>query len=135
MQFRHYSSDKEIYMMTASILAIGLDPTLTRELTQTQPEKVIVTDCCDEAINVLRLWDVTTILIDANASETAETVETDVDKLLSVTPVTTQIILITPATNVLDNRNYAGLGVTTLTNPVSTADLAPYIDQTLSQTP
>ncbi len=109
--------------MTATILAIGLDPTLVNELTQVRPEKVITTECCDEAINVLRLWDVMTIVINARDSDE---VKTDVDKLLSATPVTTRIVLISPDSTSQDDQNYSGMGVTTLTSPVSSADLEPF---------
>ena len=109
--------------MSSNILAIGLDTGLTDQLNNAHPSQVITTECCDEAINVLRLWDINTIVMDSHASDDARE---DVEKLLSVTPMTTKIVLITPATDITSNEEFSNLGVTTLTGPVSEAELEPY---------
>ena len=110
--------------MASNILAIGLNSGLIDQLNNTHPSKVIITECCDEAINVLRLWDIITIVMDSYASDD---VREDVEKLLSVTPMTTKIVLITPATDITANQEFSNLGVTTLTGPISEVDLEPYL--------
>ena len=109
--------------MSSNILAIGLNTRLIDELNNAHPSQVIATECCDEAINVLRLWDIITIVMDSHASDD---VKEDVEKLLSVTPMTTKIVLITSATDITANEEYSNLGVTTLTGPVSEAELECY---------
>lgn len=110
--------------MTANILGIGLDNSIINEISAIRPSQLINTDSCIEAINVLRLWDIATIVIDAKVTET---LQTDIEKLLSATPVTTQIVLITPTTSIDDNQNFSGLGIKTITAPVSAIDLEPFL--------
>jgi hypothetical protein len=110
--------------MTASILAIGLDSSIIDGISANRPSQLISTDSCIEAINVLKLWDIATIVIDAQETET---LQSDIEQLLSATPVTTQIVLITPVTNINDNQIFSGLGVKTITAPVSADDLEPFL--------
>ena len=110
--------------MTASILAIGLNSTIIDGISANRPSQLISTDSCIEASNVLKLWDIATIVIDAQMTET---LQSDIEQLLSATPVTTQIVLITPVTNINDNQIFSGLGVKTITAPVSADDLEPFL--------
>ncbi len=111
--------------MTTTILAIGLNTSLIKELNAVEPKEFFNTNCCSEAIDLLQSQEVTTILFDSNASRT---VETDLHQLLSATPVTTLIVLITPTTNISDNQTFSDLGITTLTAPISGTDLEPYFN-------
>jgi hypothetical protein len=109
--------------MSSNILAIGLNTILTDQLNIAHPTQVTITESCDEAINVLRLWDINTIVIDSGASLD---VKLDIEKLLSVTPITTKIVLITPATDITANKEFSSLGITTITGPISETELEPY---------
>lgn len=109
--------------MTTTILAIGLNTSLINELNE--PKKIFTTHCCSEAIDILQLQEVTTIVFDSNVSNN---VDRDIHRLLSATPITTRIVLITPTTNISDNESFSDLGITTLTAPVSGMDLEPYFN-------
>jgi len=109
--------------MSSNILAIGLNMNLTDQLNIAHPSRVTITESCDEAINVLRLWDISTIVMDSGASVN---VKQDIEKLLSATPITTKIVLITPITDVTANKEYSSLGITTITGPISEDELEPY---------
>ncbi len=111
--------------MTTTILAIGLNTSLFDKLNAVKPIEIVNTNCCSEAIDVLLLQEVTTIVFDSNASSN---IEADLHKLLSATPITTHIVLITPTTNINDNQSLSDLGITTLTAPVSGTDLEPYLN-------
>ena len=111
--------------MITTILAIGLNTSLTDELNADDSIEICNTNCCREAIDVLQLQEVTTIVLDSNASSS---VETDLLGLLSATPVTTRIVLITSTTNIDDNQCFSDLGIATLTAPVSGLDLEPYFN-------
>ena len=111
--------------MTTTILAIGLNTSLIDELNAVEPIVIFNAICCSEAIDVLQLQEVTTIVFDSNA---AGSIEKDLHKLLSATPVTTRIVLIMPTTNINDNQSFSDLGITTLTAPVSGTDLEPYLN-------
>ncbi|MCH7744318.1 MAG: hypothetical protein IIB71_16875 [Proteobacteria bacterium] len=111
--------------MIRTILAIGLNKSLIDELDAVETMEIYNTNSCSEAIDVLHLQEVTTIVFDSNASNC---VETDLHSLLSATPVTTRIVLITPTTNISDNLSFSNLGITTLTAPVSGSDLEPYFN-------
>ena len=117
--------------MTVTILTIGLNTPLIDQLNVAHPSQVVTTESCDEAINVLRLWDILTIVMDSQASTD---VKADVDKLLSATPITTRIILISESTDFMANEDFSGLGVTTLTSPVSSSELEPYFQQISAST-
>jgi len=114
-----------IIKMTTTLLTIGLNTSLIDELNAIEPIEISNTNFCSEAIDVLQLQEVTMIVFDSNASRN---VKTDLDKLLSATPVTTRIVLITPTTNISDNQSFSDLGITTLTAPVSGSDLEPYFN-------
>jgi len=114
----------DYFTMTASILGIGLDSSIIDGISAKRPSQLINTDSCIEAINVLKLWDIATIVMN---SQVTETLQVDIEKLLSATPVTTQIVLITPTTNISDNQNFSGLGIKTITAPVSADDLEPFL--------
>jgi hypothetical protein len=120
----HFIKQLDYFTMTASILAIGLDSSIIDGISANRPSQLISTDSCIEAINVLKLWDIATIVIDAQETET---LQSDIEQLLSATPVTTQIVLITPVTNLTDNQIFSGLGVKTITAPVSADDLEPFL--------
>jgi hypothetical protein len=120
----HFIKQLDYFTMTASILAIGLDSSIIDGISANRPSQLISTDSCIEAINVLKLWDIATIVIDAQETET---LQSDIEQLLSATPVTTQIVLITPVTNINDNQIFSGLGVKTITAPVSADDLEPFL--------
>ena len=120
----HFLKQLDYFTMTASILGIGLDSSIIDGISANRPSQLISTDSCIEAINVLKLWDIATIVIDAQVTET---LESDIEQLLSATPVTTQIVLITPVTNINDNQTFSGLGVKTITAPVSADDLEPFL--------
>jgi hypothetical protein len=109
--------------MATTILAIGLNSSLIDEFEVVAPNVLLTANCCSDAVEVLLQREVTTIVLDSRASND---VESDLNNLLSVTPVTTHIVLITPTTNVTDNQSFSDLGITTLTGPVSGADLQPY---------
>lgn len=108
-----------------TILAIGLSKSLIDELDAGEPIEIYNTNSCCEAIDILQLQEVTTIVFDSNASSN---VESDLHSLLSATPITTRIVLITPTTNVRDDLSFSNLGITTLTAPVSGSDLEPYVN-------
>ena len=110
--------------MAANILGIGLDSSIIDEIIADRPSQLINTDSCIEAINVLKLWDIATIVID---DEATETLQSDIEQLLSATPITTQIVLITKVTNINDNQNFSGLGIKTITAPISVDDLEPFL--------
>jgi len=111
--------------MIPTILAIGLNRSLIDELNAVETIEIYNTNSCSEAIDLLHLQEVTTIVFDSNASNC---VETDLHSLLSATPVTTRIVLITPTTNISDNLSFSNLGITTLTAPVSGSDLERYFN-------
>ncbi len=110
--------------MTANLLGIGLDNSIVSEIGATSPAKLITTDSCIEAINVLKLWDIATIVIDGQATQT---LDLDIEKLLSATPITTQIVLITPCDSTRDTNKLTGLGVKLISGPISSGDLEPYL--------
>ncbi len=107
-----------------TILTIGLDSSLLDEITSTPTLEVIEISTCDEATPILQAREISTVVFDSGCTHS---LQSDVDILLSATPVTTRIVLITPSTDVLVNSNLTGLGVATLTSPVSYMDLVPFL--------
>lgn len=120
----HFIKQLDYFTMTASILGIGLHSSIIDGISANRPSQLISTESCIEAINVLKLWDIATIVIDAQVTET---LQRDIEQLLSATPVTTQIVLITPTTDIKHNEIFSGLGVKTITAPVSANDLEPFL--------
>ena len=109
--------------MTSYILFIGLNTPLIEQLNLTNPSRIIATESCDEAIKAISLWDITMIVFDSKISLD---VKADVEKLLSATPITTRILLITAATDLIANENYSNLGIATVTGPISDMNLGQY---------
>ena len=110
--------------MTISILTIGINATLLDELVANHPKEVINAKSCREAVDIIPEKDITTIIFDTKASKS---IESDVDCLLSATPITTNLVLITPTTNLVENQHFTGLGISTLTGPISSKDLMPFL--------
>lgn len=110
--------------ITANLLGIGLDNSVVNEIGASRPAQLITTESCLEAVNVLKLWDIDTIVIDG---QTSQSLRVDIEKLLSVTPVTTRIVLITSPECDEDYEKLKGLGIKLISGPISSQDLTPYL--------
>lgn len=105
-----------------TILGIGLDSRLSKSLSDLENRgfNAVRAENLVEAGTILSQMDLEVVMVDSHATTR---IREDINTLLAETPLTTKIVLITHASDMISTETFRALGVKTIKSPATAQEL------------